>query len=119
MKLEPENPPGRATRKARAFACEIARLTSQGYNSEAIRKALATAGVHVSRATVRREMTRPPGPLAREPTPDPIASPAPVTVQPKPPVKPLDSISRRGKDVAETFFKDVIDNAFVQGRKSP
>jgi IS30 family transposase len=58
MNLKPMGPPGRSTRKARAFEAEIGRLSRQGYNSEAIREALALAGVNVSRATVRREMRR-------------------------------------------------------------
>ena len=58
MNLRPLDWPGRVTRKARAFESEIGRLTREGYNSEAIRQALASAGVTVSRATVRREMRR-------------------------------------------------------------
>ncbi len=51
MKLAPTGPPGRITRKARAFAAEILQLRNQGYTFEAIRAALAEAGVHVSSST--------------------------------------------------------------------
>lgn len=58
MKLAPTAPPGRVTRKARAFTAEILQLRDQGYTFEAIRAALADAGVHVSSSTVRREVTK-------------------------------------------------------------
>src|SRR5437867_4500038 len=58
MKLVPIRPPGRSTRKTRAFALEICELRAQGYTFEAIREALAAAGIHVSNATVRREAAR-------------------------------------------------------------
>jgi hypothetical protein len=40
------------------FAVDILRLRSQGYTFEAIREALAAAGVHVSNSTVQREVAR-------------------------------------------------------------
>jgi hypothetical protein len=58
MKLAPTAPPGRSTRKARAFSAEIRELRHQGYTFEAIRVALADAGVHVSHSTVRREVAK-------------------------------------------------------------
>jgi hypothetical protein len=58
MKLAPIAPPGRVTRKARAFTAEILRLRDEGYTFEAIRAALADAGVHVSSSTVRREVAK-------------------------------------------------------------
>ena len=63
MNLVPIRPPGPAVRKARAFAVDILRLRSQGYTFEAIREALAAAGVHVSNSTVQREVAR----AARQP----------------------------------------------------
>lgn len=63
MNLVPIRPPGPAVRKARAFAVDIVRLRSQGYTFEAIREALAAAGVHVSNSTVQREVAR----AARQP----------------------------------------------------
>lgn len=56
--LTPPQPPGRVTRKARAFEAEISRLRAQGYSLDAIRQALAAAGVLVSISTVRREALR-------------------------------------------------------------
>ncbi len=59
MQLTPRLPPGRKSRKALAFADEIRRLRALGYTNEAIRQALADAGVEVSSSTVHREATRP------------------------------------------------------------
>lgn len=56
--LIPTCPPGRGSRKARAFAAEIARLQALGYTLEAIRQALAEVGVLVSKSTVQREAAR-------------------------------------------------------------
>lgn len=58
MNLVPVRPPGPNARKARAFAADIARLRAQGYTFEAIREALAGAGVLVSNSTVQREAAR-------------------------------------------------------------
>ena len=58
MKLAPKDPPGRSTRRARGFATDIGQLRAQGYTFEAIRQALAEAGVKVSKSTVQREMAR-------------------------------------------------------------
>lgn len=58
MNLVPVRPPGPNARKARAFAADIARLRAQGYTFEAIREALASAGVLVSNSTVQREAAR-------------------------------------------------------------
>lgn len=67
-RLTPRQPPGRITRKARAYAPEILRLREAGYSLEAIREALADAGVKVSRSTVWREASRP----TNEPSATPI-----------------------------------------------
>ena len=56
--LKPKEPPGRRSRKARAYTGEIAHLHDRGYSCEAIRQALADSGVVVSRSTVTREVTR-------------------------------------------------------------
>lgn len=56
--LVPRGAPGRRTRKARAFAAEIGRLYALDYTLEAIREALADAGVSVSTSTVWREAVR-------------------------------------------------------------
>ena len=65
MNLVPVRLPGPNARKARAFSSEMLKLRAQGYTFEAIREALAGAGVHVSNSTVQREVARaagrPPG----------------------------------------------------------
>jgi hypothetical protein len=58
IRLLPNQPPGRRTRKAFPFADEIRRLYAMGYTLEAIRQALSAAGVSVSRSTVHREVRR-------------------------------------------------------------
>lgn len=58
MELKPTEPPGRITRKLRAYVSEIARLRVEGYTIEAIRKALQDAGVVVGWSTVQREASR-------------------------------------------------------------
>lgn len=58
MKLVPTDPPGRSSRKARRYAQDMRVLRAQGYTFKAIRMALAAVGVHVSNATVQREVAR-------------------------------------------------------------
>jgi len=58
MNLVPVRPPGPNARKARAYDADILNLRAQGYTFEAIREALAGAGVHVSNSTVQREVAR-------------------------------------------------------------
>lgn len=58
VRLLPNQPPGRCTRKALQFADEIRRLYVMGYTLEAIRQALSEVGVSVSRSTVHREANR-------------------------------------------------------------
>lgn len=58
MTLIPKRPLGRSSRKALAFATEIARLHTHGYSCEAIRQTLSEAGLIVSRSTVTREVLR-------------------------------------------------------------
>jgi hypothetical protein len=59
LRLTPRQPPGRISRKARAYTAEVVRLHDLGYSLDAIRDALADAGVKVSRSTVQREVARP------------------------------------------------------------
>jgi hypothetical protein len=91
-KLVPRCPPGRSSRKARVFAAEIGRLHALGYTFDAIREALAEAGVHVSRSTVQRE-------AARHAASGALAAVSPVVTAAR-------SEPRSGKDVAETFVRD-------------
>lgn len=58
LPLIPNEVPGRITRKARQYEAAIAELHAQGYTLAAICRTLAAAGVHVSRSTVFREVSR-------------------------------------------------------------
>ncbi len=58
LQLQPNEPPGHRSRKARSFELQIVQLRQQGYSLDAIRAALAEAGTAVSRSTVHREATR-------------------------------------------------------------
>jgi len=132
MNLVPSGPPGRSTRRARGFAAEMSELRAQGYTFEAIRQALAAAGVHVSNATVQREVAR----IARsrvtavnvESAGRPVrghfsAAPAPPPDVPDstPPSSTLpDARStadmRSAKEIAETFASSQITNPLVRAR---
>ncbi len=128
MKLDPTEPPGRATRKARHFEDGIVQLRAQGYTLDAIRRALASVGVQVSISTVRREANRHAvstlkaalGVAAHEcldrvPPLDPAACAArqaPLTS-----VAPADGAS--GKDHAEAFLRSQITNPLLRAKEHP
>lgn len=130
MKLVPKEPPGRSTRKARGFAPDMRELRAQGYTFEAIREALAAAGVHVSKATVQREVAR----LDKGSAPAVAASSGdwsghelrsakPMTGTPElrtPPLaspdNPAEADPRSGKEVAEAFTSSRITNPLVRAR---
>ena len=103
MKLAPKHPPGRQTRKARAFEAEIRQLRAEGYTFESIRAALADAGVQVSRSTVQREAAR----QALDAVPESEEGAArnadtPTTRRPpKPTLAPARAEPLSGKDIAE------------------
>ena len=122
-------PPGRLTRKARDFEAEIVELRAQGYTLQAIRQALAGAGVHVSISTVRREATR-------HAAPRPIEAPAlayvPGVRLPSPlPVSPVSVVPPRsldtaapaerlsGKDIAEAFALSQSTNPLIRAKEHP
>lgn len=141
MNLVPVRPPGPNARKARAFSADILLLRSQGYTFEAIREALAGAGVHVSNSTVQREAAR----AAQHPQAvisavthlhavDPAAQRAGSETivhakgreAPVPPAlsrAPGDSAPRTfangpsGKDVAEAFMSTQITNPVVRAKE--
>ncbi len=126
MKLVPKRPPGPNVRKARAFAAEIVDLRAQGYTFEAIREALADAGVAVSNTTVQREAARAvnrPGPVSRMPIPAAVAKDGPgrlatvavpsATETSVPP--PRDRLS--GRAVAEAFFSTQITNPLIREKE--
>ena len=129
MKLVPIGPPGPNARKARAFASEIRQLRAQGYTFEAIREALAGAGVHVSNSTVQREVARA---FAAQPLAAPAAvgsfsqlpspvSPAPMALQPPPTVQSTSAPAdrRNGKEIAEAFVRNQSTNPLVRAKEHP
>ena len=132
MKLVPSSPPGRGTRRARGFAAEMSELRAQGYTFEAIRQALAAAGVHVSNATVQREVARmawsQSTAVTLQSAHQPVrghyrAAPAPPPDTPEstPPSRSsLDSRSsadvRSAKDIAAAFTSSQITNPLVRTR---
>lgn len=114
--LHPRLPPGRADRKALAYCSEIQRLRALGYTFEAIRIALADAGVDVGLTTVRREAARFPAAseaLTRMPTPVPAVAPT---------SEPADAVDRpafsappgSGKDIAEKFCQSHVSNPLLR-----
>lgn len=107
MRLQPKRPPGRADRKAGAYAGEIVRLRAEGYTYPAIREALAEVGILLSESTLRREVRRP----QRRPfSVNSAQSTAPVPAFAQPPkpdaggIKPLRQAVPHGREVAEAFF---------------
>lgn len=124
MKLIPIRPPGPNARKARVFAEEMRALRAQGYTFEAIREALAAAGVHVSNSTVQREVARMMTPKAAasvvggtgrwraSPLPEPAAPEPPAAVQDSSPV----AVRRGGKEIAEAFMSSRVHNPLVRAK---
>ena len=132
IKLVPSEPPGRSSRKARRFAPEMRALRAQGYTFEAIRLALASSGVHVSNATVQREVARatkaasvaqgsgsgvrpdelPPALthlLGSAPT-------SPTHAPQSPQVACVQTDMRSGKEIAEAFASSRITNPLARAR---
>jgi hypothetical protein len=119
-------PPGRITRKARDFEAEIVQLRAQGYTLEAIRRALAGAGVHVSISTVRREANR-------HAAPNPVAAASSNTPGVRPPSPPQASATsvapaglvitaalpeqRSGKEIAEAFVRNQSTNPLIRAKE--
>jgi len=125
MRLTPKRPPGRCTRKARAFEDEIARLRADGYTCAAIREALADVGVHVSSSTVQREVARHLRRCAPAAAADVVtlALPAPALLQTvailsKPDLPPNEPPRGRlrGDDIAQAFLDKRITNAVHRSR---
>jgi DNA-binding transcriptional MerR regulator len=128
VRLEPSAPPGHSNRKARAFQLEILRLRDEGYSLDAIRAALADAGVRVSKSTVHREAVRrrPLRPVVQ------ASQPARVVSAPSLPalriaasargvgsdsVAPLAADTRTGQDIARDFMDGRITNPLILARR--
>ena len=130
VQLEPKQPPGRKSRKVRAYAAEIHRLYATGYTCEEIREALADVGVLVSRSTVQREaargLQRPTATSATDATtwatPTPAALPAdrePLLHPPRPQAAPPADDLRTARQVAEDFMKDQVTNPLLRNGRKP
>lgn len=132
MKLIPTDPPGRSSRKARRFAQDMRELRAQGYTFEAIRMALAAVGVHVSNATVQREVARAAksqgvvpavdsrprsGNELTEPAPMPSTAAHESTTLSSPALEDaIETDSRSGKEIAEAFASSRITNPLARAR---
>ena len=124
MKLVLTESPGRSTRKARDFESEIVQLRAQGYTLEAIRRALANAGVHVSISTVRREATRPavrhPVRAMREAATTSVPAPSrPSTAtlaSAETATPPVVAEVLSPKEYAEAFMKSQITNPLLRAK---
>ena len=129
MKLVPIRPPGPNTRKARAFAAEIGQLRGQGYTFEAIREALAAAGLQVSNSTVQREVARTAQPQVlvapatvgsphdRPTPPTPSAAPAAFKPSATAPGTAAAADRRSGKEIAEAFVSSRINNPLLRAKE--
>ena len=132
MKLVPTDPPGRSSRKARRFAQDMRELRAQGYTFEAIRTALAAVGVHVSNATVQREVARAtkaasvaqglesgvrPDEVPPAITQALVSTPTPATTAPQSPqVVSVETDMRSGKEIAAAFASSRITNPLALAR---
>ena len=132
IKLVPSEPPGRSSRKARRFAPEMRALRAQGYTFEAIRLALASSGVHVSNATVQREVARASKAasnaqcLGSGERPDEVppalthllgsAPTSPTHAPQSPQVASVQTDMRSGKEIAEAFASSRITNPLALAR---
>lgn len=132
MKLVPIDPPGRSSRKAKRFAHDMRELRAQGYTFEAIRMALAAVGVHVSNATVQREVARaskaasvaqgtssgvrPDEWLPALTQPLASATPPSTTTPQSPQVASVQTDMRSGKEIAEAFASSRITNPLALAR---
>ena len=107
MRLRPKRPPGRADRKAAAYASEIAQLRAEGYTYEAIREALMEFGIEVTEGTLRREVRRQqrslhttPGVRLPSQMPNDLARPVRSAL----PAAAPSSTLATGREIAEAFF---------------
>jgi hypothetical protein len=132
MKLVPTDPPGRSSRKAKRFAQDMRELRAQGHTFEAIRMALAAVGVHVSNATVQREVARATKAasvtqvVASGARPDEVpsaltqpqvsATPPSTTAPQSPQFVSVETDMRSGKEIAEAFASSRITNPLARAR---
>ncbi|MCR5868195.1 hypothetical protein [Aquincola sp. J276] len=129
MTLEFSELPGRPNRKARGYLDDIARLRQRGYSLEAIRRALANAGITVSKSTVHREAKKALARLATpaqsrdEPIPSVVQPPCRNTLSARPAIRDTEDqqlVQRmlgahcNGKEFAEAFMRNRISNPLLR-----
>jgi hypothetical protein len=118
--LQPKQPPGQRSRKARRFGDQIRRLHAEGYSLDSIRETLADAGVVVSKSTVQREAARrapsQPAMAAALPQPERTAPAVHRSVSASPNIdEPLAAPPRQsGREIAEAFFQAHISNPLIR-----
>ena len=125
MRLVPTQSPGRGTRKARDFGNEIVELRAQGYTLDAIRAALANAGIHVTVSTVWRETKRAKAPPSGTPGTQarlPSALPLQTTTQRSgataaPIAAPVHPERPDGRKQAELFMSKQITNPLIRSKE--
>lgn len=124
MQLLPRRPPGRADRKAAAYAAEIRRLRAAGYTYEAIREALADVGVELSETALRREMRRrqpgdgvQPGLPAPSTTKPRTGTQAPLPTPASAPAPPS-TAGAAGREIAAAFFEANPSNPLLRAMES-
>lgn len=125
MQLQPRHPPGRKSRKARAFAAEIHRLKADGYTCDEIRQALADVGLVVSRSTVQREAARawrrtnPMGATAAAVVTSsaPLAHPVEQAGVP-PAARPRTDDPRTPRQIAADFMRDQVTNPLLHAQRT-
>ncbi len=121
MQLQPKRPPGRADRKAGAYASEIVRLRAEGYTYETIREALVEVGIELSESALRREVRRHQqrniraAPDVRPPS---QALHAPSLPMPKGLATGPQSSSATGREIAEAFFNANPSNPLFPTKES-
>jgi hypothetical protein len=129
LRLLPDQPPGRSTRKALPYADEMRRLHAMGYTLKAIREALCAVGVSVSRSTVHREVRRnskpvPLGVAARQATADvdltrPVSlSESSGATRVRDPPRPAVTNAPPGKQDAEAFFAAHDSNPLLPSKET-
>lgn len=107
MRLQPKRPPGRADRKAAAYAAEIVRLRAEGYTYEAIREALGEVGITLSECALRREVRRHEKRtvvIASDVHSTPQLPPGPRLSVERPLTTPPPSKDATGREIAAAFF---------------
>ena len=118
LPVQPAQPPGRRSRKAKAYADQIQHLHAQGYSIEVIREALAEVGVIASWSTVQREADREPSAPSRAPPRQQELPAHSVACASSPIDRTTDasSISAevRGKEFAEAFMNSRVDNPLLR-----